>query len=1367
KKKVDHQKIEPVKTKMATMEGSSEQTVSCNAERLVRVGYYEFEKTIGKGNFAVVKLATHKVTQSKVAIKIIDKNKIDADNLRKILREIDILKKLRHPYIIRLYQVMETERMIYLVTEYASCDYVAAHGKMSEREARTKFMQIVAALRYCHKRGIVHRDLKAENLLLDKELNIKLADFGFSNFYTPGVLLSTWCGSPPYAAPELFEGKEYDGPKADVWSLGVILFVLVCGYLPFDAKTMQTLRSIVVAGKFRIPYFMSSDCDNLIRKMLQVDPEKRISIERIMQHRWIAMEGIEPKIKEILQHYNKEESYLPPPDNGQVLEHMMHIIPDLDREKILQCVHGMKFDHISAIYHLLEEQVAEASSASSSPSIALYPQALPVVPTHHRKSSITTGFVDRSPVSDTEETPRAVPLFSCSPIPQNLPVLHDPYQTSYSLEKYGDTDISGESDTDEPNQRTVDKYLCSRRHTVGPGDTHHEEVMEAHMRGQLHLLAPVGMGVMSGYQTPPMSLLPQTNLPQNLPLVKNFPPQNFSIKDQHLLKPPPFMHAAGGLGRRASDGGANLQMFFQRQLPEGGWSHPNSQEQITQLGLGASCLGGHSQPLPQQDDDLLGHRDDEIDPSDVAQYMSGRGRSQRATLPLVSPKDVQEPQRKITPNRARKTGLPMVTERPPVINPELILEAEERMKRDYVTSHLQNLYNNALFMGPPLPSGITTGIPPSSSANYPLKSGIVSGIPHPQSSKRPPSSTPHSLSNHPYIGYSCCSPPLNLSSSSSSTYGPQSCTSSSTSCTSSSHSCPSTTPGIVSGIPPHNNNNNIVNNNNPWPKHRDRKRKTGLPTVLENNWLVSAPQEATECTTVGRDNYKDSIYLTSDRYSPGNTVRRASDSATFSLSNINQEFQQLQKHSGVTDAAMQAELQRGHSLHRMGAASSPTSCPHGGGSPVPGIMSPCPPTAMLGGSIAGGSPCRSPLPPSPSPHHQQSIPLISPTPSPPVPPTTPPSIPSSPLHHSGSSIEGTALSLSRLHLHPPSSPAGLRSPSHRQSPPLVLSPQPASPVSLLSPGAPLSPPPPGLIPRSGASPPPLGLDSIREEPPRGCHISHRVPRNTHTFTQNPQISITDTSGDQVIFGSSSDSSPDVSDDMDSLPFHSPPPSDHIPLYSKQLTKGLSLDSSPLPCVGQYDTQGPSITRGTAGGFASRRPTTTDNNNVHRVRNERNLVRQNAITGTPRHHMLITNVEFRHSFPPLHNGGMGESDTEMIDVSPSGDRSPLMERGVIELELPKTGSGSFLLTLPTKWSGMAQQELVGSIMHILERRAPSIIREGVRDCGLSIRDPTGAQVDLEVHEGSAADSRALKMRRVSGDEDQYTQLCQQLVDCMKT
>lgn len=339
-------------------------------------------------------------------------------------------------------------------------------------------------------------------------------------------------------------------------------------------------------------------------------------------------------------------------------------------------------------------------------------------------------------------------------------------------------------------------------------------------------------------------------------------------------------------------------------------------------------------------------------------------------------------------------------------------------------------------------------------------------------------------------------------------------------------------------------------------------------------------------------------------------MRRASDSATFSLSNINQEFQKLQKHSGVTDAATQAELQRGHSLHWMGATPSPTPGQHGGGSPAPGIISPCPPASIL-----AGSPCRSPLPSSPSPH-QPTLQLISPTPSPPVPPTTPPSIPSSPLHHSGSSIEGTALSLSRLHLQPPSSPAGPRSPSHRQSPPLALSPQPSSPVSLLSPGVPLSPPSPSLIPRSGPSPPPLGLDCIREEPPKGCHITHNIPQNIYTFAQNPQISITDESGGHVIIASSSDSSPDVSDDLDSSPFPSPPTPDHIPRlphYSPQrLSKGLSLDSSPLPCVRDCDTERPSITRGTAGVPTSRRPSATDNNNVHRIRNERNLVRQNAI-----------------------------------------------------------------------------------------------------------------------------------------------------------
>ena len=167
------------------------------------------------------------------------------------------------------FKVMETDTMIYIVTEYAArgdiFDYLVTNGKMSEPEARHKFVQIVSAVKYCHSHGVVHRDLKAENLLLDSESNIKLADFGFSNYYKDDCLLSTWCGSPPYAAPELFEGKKYIGPKADIWSLGVVLYVLVSGMLPFDGPTLMELRDRVVKCQYRIPFFLSTECEQLLK----------------------------------------------------------------------------------------------------------------------------------------------------------------------------------------------------------------------------------------------------------------------------------------------------------------------------------------------------------------------------------------------------------------------------------------------------------------------------------------------------------------------------------------------------------------------------------------------------------------------------------------------------------------------------------------------------------------------------------------------------------------------------------------------------------------------------------------------------------------------------------------------------------------------------------------------------------------------------------------------------------------------------------------------------------------------------------------------------------------------------------------------
>jgi MAP/microtubule affinity-regulating kinase len=265
------------------------------------IGKYRLIKTIGKGNFAKVKLAKHELIGKEVAIKIIDKTQLNQGSLQKLFREVKIMKCLDHPNIVKLFEVIQTEKTLYLVMEYASggevFDYLVAHGRMKEKEARAKFRQIVSAVQYLHQKHIVHRDLKAENLLLDSDMNIKIADFGFSNEFTPGSKLDTFCGSPPYAAPELFQGKKYDGPEVDVWSLGVILYTLVSGSLPFDGQNLKELRERVLRGKYRIPFYMSTDCENLLKKFLVLNPTKRASLETIMKDKWmnIAFEDDELK----------------------------------------------------------------------------------------------------------------------------------------------------------------------------------------------------------------------------------------------------------------------------------------------------------------------------------------------------------------------------------------------------------------------------------------------------------------------------------------------------------------------------------------------------------------------------------------------------------------------------------------------------------------------------------------------------------------------------------------------------------------------------------------------------------------------------------------------------------------------------------------------------------------------------------------------------------------------------------------------------------------------------------------------------------------------------------------------------------------
>ena len=236
-----------------------------------------------------------------MAIKIIDKTQLNPSSLQKLFREVRIMKHLDHPNIVKLYQVIETDKTLYLVMEFASggevFDYLVAHGRMKEKEARAKFRQIVSAVEYLHQMHIVHRDLKAENLLLDADMNIKIADFGFSNEFVPGNKLDTFCGSPPYAAPELFQGKKYDGPEVDVWSLGVILYTLVSGSLPFDGQNLKELRERVLRGKYRIPFYMSTDCENLLKKFLVLNPTKRSSLEAIMRDKWMNITFEDDELK--------------------------------------------------------------------------------------------------------------------------------------------------------------------------------------------------------------------------------------------------------------------------------------------------------------------------------------------------------------------------------------------------------------------------------------------------------------------------------------------------------------------------------------------------------------------------------------------------------------------------------------------------------------------------------------------------------------------------------------------------------------------------------------------------------------------------------------------------------------------------------------------------------------------------------------------------------------------------------------------------------------------------------------------------------------------------------------------------------------
>ena len=255
------------------------------------VGNYKIGKDLGKGTFGKVKVGTHILTGEKVAIKVLEKEKIiDVNDVERVAREIHILRIVRHPVVVQLYEILETAKEIYLIMEYARggelFEFIVSRKRVREKEAAKFLHQIISGIEYLHKLGICHRDLKPENLLMDDYNNIKIVDFGLSNTYVDGQFLKTACGSPCYAAPEMVAGKHYKGLPADIWSCGVILYAMVCGYLPFEDPKTNVLYKKILNADYTIPEFVSEDCRDLITHVLNTDPDKRFTLEQIKAHTW-------------------------------------------------------------------------------------------------------------------------------------------------------------------------------------------------------------------------------------------------------------------------------------------------------------------------------------------------------------------------------------------------------------------------------------------------------------------------------------------------------------------------------------------------------------------------------------------------------------------------------------------------------------------------------------------------------------------------------------------------------------------------------------------------------------------------------------------------------------------------------------------------------------------------------------------------------------------------------------------------------------------------------------------------------------------------------------------------------------------------
>ncbi|CAF0736985.1 unnamed protein product [Brachionus calyciflorus] len=326
-------------------------------------GLYDFEHTIGQGHFAIVKSARHIFSGERVAIKIIDKLKLDSISRDHLFQEVKCMKLVQHPNVVRLYEVIDTANKLYLIQEFGDggdmYDYIMKHSDgLDEDQAKIYFRQIVNAIKYCHDLKVVHRDLKPENVVFFQQTGqVKLTDFGFSNIYEPGSKLLTSCGSLAYSAPEILLGDSYHAPPVDIWSLGVILYMLVTGRAPFQEASDSETLTMILDCKYYLPDYLSTECTDLISRMIVRDPIKRMSLDEIKRHDWLARLDVE---NEDSDNEIDIQKGLTEADREKIIKLMVDGEICESKETIEENVKLDQYNYITATFYLLAEKMTKS-----------------------------------------------------------------------------------------------------------------------------------------------------------------------------------------------------------------------------------------------------------------------------------------------------------------------------------------------------------------------------------------------------------------------------------------------------------------------------------------------------------------------------------------------------------------------------------------------------------------------------------------------------------------------------------------------------------------------------------------------------------------------------------------------------------------------------------------------------------------------------------------------------------------------------------------------------------------------------------------------------------------------------------------------